>query len=90
MVHIVYFFSNSNSNYVTATEANALTSYATSRSIVKASSKKKGALLQVDMAGGVCAIRSCMDAARKRSVGRMGKYRIKGVTASGCIDLGCE
>lgn len=50
--------------------------------------KRTGALLQMDLIGGVNVIRSCIDVARKRTVGRLGSFNIKGVTASGCKDLG--
>jgi hypothetical protein len=50
--------------------------------------KRTGALLQMDLIGGVSVIRSCIDVARKRTVGRLGSFNIKGVTASGCKDLG--
>jgi hypothetical protein len=50
--------------------------------------KRTGALLQMDLIGGVNVIRSCIDVARKRTVGRLGSFNIKGVTLSGCKDLG--
>lgn len=50
--------------------------------------KRTGALLQMDVTGGVSVIKSCIEAARKRTVGRLGSFGIKCVTASGCRDLG--
>ena len=48
----------------------------------------RGALLQMNLDEGSSTIRSCMNAAKKRSLGSLGTCRIKGVTAGGCLDLG--
>ena len=47
-----------------------------------------GSLLRMTTDEGVAMIRSCMDAARKRTLSCLGSYRIKGVSRSGCKDLG--
>ena len=48
----------------------------------------RGSLLRMTTDEGVAMIRSCMDAARKRTLSSLGSYRIKGVSKSGCKDLG--
>lgn len=53
-----------------------------------AQKKKRGSLHLMTVDEGVTVIRSCMDAARKRTLGSLGSCRIKGVTGHGCIDLG--
>lgn len=58
------------------------------RMVTKPISKRKGSLLLMTVDEGVTVIRSCMDAARKRTLGSLGTCRIKGVTGNGCIDLG--
>ena len=47
-----------------------------------------GSLLRMTTDEGVAMIRSCMDSARKRTLSCLGSYRIKGVSRSGCKDLG--
>lgn len=49
-----------------------------------------GSLLRMSTDEGVAMIRSCMDAARKRTLSCLGSYRIKGVSRSGCKDLGTD
>jgi hypothetical protein len=49
-----------------------------------------GSLLRMSTDEGVAMIRSCMDAAKKRTLSCLGSYRIKGVSRAGCRDLGCE
>jgi 20S proteasome alpha/beta subunit len=56
--------------------------------LIKPQNKRKGSLLLMTVDEGVTVIRSCMDAARKRTLGSLGSCRIKGVTGRGCIDLG--
>lgn len=58
------------------------------RMLIKSQNKRKGSLLLMTVDEGVTVIRSCMDAARKRTLGSLGSCRIKGVTNHGCIDLG--
>ena len=48
----------------------------------------RGSILQMNIAEGVSTVRSCMDAARKRTTQTLGRCRVKGVTGSGCRDLG--
>lgn len=77
-------------------EINTIQSYPQSFSnkIIKKSTnsllKKKGAIIQMDINNGISTIKSCMEAARKRTVGRMGRCHIKSVTAQGCRDFGME
>ena len=52
-----------------------------------ARSIRKGSLTLMSVAEGVTTIRACMGAAKKRTLGSLGSYRIKGVTNKGCIDL---
>ena len=47
-----------------------------------------GSLLRMTTDEGVTMIRSCMEAAKKRTLSCLGSYRIKGVSSSGCSDLG--
>lgn len=47
-----------------------------------------GSLLRMTTDEGVTMIRSCMEAAKKRTLSCLGSYRIKGVSSSGCTDLG--
>lgn len=49
-----------------------------------------GSLLRMSTDEGVAMIKSCMDAARKRTLSCLGSYRIKGVSRAGCKDLGIE
>lgn len=49
---------------------------------------RKGSLTLMSVTEGVTTIRACMVAAKKRTLGSLGSYRIKGVTNKGCIDLG--
>jgi hypothetical protein len=49
-----------------------------------------GSLLRMSTDEGVAMIRSCMDAARKRTLSCLGSYRIKGVSRAGCKDLGID
>ena len=49
-----------------------------------------GSLLRMSADEGVAMIRSCMDAARKRTLSCLGSYRIKGVSRAGCKDLGMD
>lgn len=48
----------------------------------------RGSILQMNLAEGVSTVRSCLDAAKKRTVQTLGPCRVKGVTGSGCRDLG--
>lgn len=50
--------------------------------------QKRGKLLQMSVKEGVVVIESCTAAVRRRSLGTLGSCRIKGVSASGCEDLG--
>ena len=52
-----------------------------------ARSIRKGSLTLMSVTEGVTTIRACMGAAKKRTLGSLGSYRIKGVTNKGCIDL---
>jgi 20S proteasome alpha/beta subunit len=61
---------------------------ASDRMLIKPQNKRKGSLLLMTVDEGVTVIRSCMDAARKRTLGSLGSCRIKGVTGRGCVDLG--
>ena len=47
-----------------------------------------GSLLRMTTDEGVTMIQSCMEAAKKRTLSCLGSYRIKGVSSSGCSDLG--
>ena len=56
--------------------------------IGKENNDVKGSILRMNIAEGVSTVRSCMDAARKRTTQILGPCRVKGVTGSGCRDLG--
>ena len=53
-------------------------------------SQPAGSLLRMSTDEGVAMIRSCMNAARKRTLSCLGSYRIKGVSRTGCKDLGMD